>query len=121
MALFKAFVLALIYHCSAGISWNEDFSKPKSIRRLAGEWVLFNCTVNTSDNATLYYNERNSANNLTVVHVDNKRVKMPVKNVFNISNVKSTDEGFFTCKACNQSRKRVFLQIYEGKISTSIQ
>ena len=45
------------------------------------------------------------------MHVDNKTIKMAVKNVFNITNLTSSDAGGYTCKVCDQSRGPEYIKI----------
>ena len=122
---------------SAGVSWNKEIGDSRErfsqVSRLTAEWILFDCTVNTADNATLYFKEINQINVKwltlkvkpvdtlgTVVHVDNKKVTMPVKNVFNLTNISSSDQGAFTCRVCSQSRNPELLRTGEGKISDAL-
>ena len=71
--------------------------------------MLVNCTVNTTDDATLSFIKTKRGSKLPKsIHVD--------KNVFNITNVTIDDNGKYTCTVCNESREQRELIIGDGKI-----
>ena len=76
---------------------------------LREEWLEIDCTVNTSDRATL----STPKVNLTV---DNKKIMMPRWNVFNITNLTIYDEGIYYCHVCGMSKKAAKLLLAEGEI-----
>jgi hypothetical protein len=80
---------------------------------LSGEWMLMNCSVNTPDNATLF--RKVYGQDKYAVHVDNKKVKMPAKNVFNITNLSSSDRATYTCEVCSVVVKKTILSFRKGK------
>ena len=62
---------------------------------LTGEWALADCSVCKGDNVTLWFRSKK-------VHVDNKKIKMAAKKIFNITNLSSSDTGMYSCKENSQ-------------------
>jgi hypothetical protein len=62
--------------------------------------MLVNCSINTSDNVTLYHTKL--TNKETMVSDNKKKIKIVAKNVFNLTNITFADAGTYTCKACNK-------------------
>ncbi|XP_028407243.1 fibroblast growth factor receptor 2-like [Dendronephthya gigantea] len=112
---FMQMSYAEVSNCSTPISWKNSNPGDFDVYRFRGEWLLVNCAVNTADNATLILRKepRSTTSEITRV-VDNKKIKMAAKNVFNITNVTITDEGRYFCNVCNKKRLLHLLQIIKG-------
>ena len=77
--------------------------------RLQGEWITFNCAIQTSAIVTLWFGKfRNEIRYMLPVH--DKKVKLVSKNVFNISNLTTNDGGWYTCVVCDKTHAK-FLEV----------
>jgi hypothetical protein len=79
--------------------------------------MLVNCSVDTSDNATLSF--AGAGRRSHIVHADKKKIKMEATNVFNITNLIFDDAGKYTCKVCNKE-KAIRLYVNTGKMLSTI-
>ena len=89
---------------------NNDFSIYNV--RLAGEWIVVNCSVNTNDNVALWYGNDQ-------LSTDQKRVTMVSKNVYNLTNLtEARAKKTYTCRVCGRNvcgNKAVGILFLEGK------
>ncbi|XP_046852619.1 uncharacterized protein LOC124445867 [Xenia sp. Carnegie-2017] len=109
MALFQNNVAVLLLYvaliescasapenCTRGIKFVSEYIR--HLHRLVGEWVLINCTVNYHD-----INVQLLDGNEKPLHVENKNIKIVVKNIFNVTKV-TQDHKEYICQACNEKR-----------------
>ncbi|XP_028411444.1 fibroblast growth factor receptor 3-like [Dendronephthya gigantea] len=98
LLLFGLFPETKTSNCSKSIKCLKDLPDYKI--RLIGEWLVIDCTVNTIDDVTLWFGNKN-------VTVDNKRVFLVSKNVFNLTNLtqdmQSKSGKEYTCRACGRN------------------
>jgi hypothetical protein len=81
--------------------------------RFPGQWLLFNCSVNTSDHVTLWFRKnRKSDEKLQVI---DRKIILVSKNIFNITRLTDKDRGFYICRVCGQE-KQIFAEILKGKL-----
>jgi hypothetical protein len=75
-----------------------------SIYRLLGEWMLINCDVSYWVPTTLSF-KPNGSTNISDLHVDNEKIKLASKNVFNITRLMYEDSGHYICTiiSCNDA------------------
>ena len=67
------------------------------IYNLPGEWKSIDCsTVDDPDNVTLLF-KRKGSNKISFPSVDNKKIKLVSKHVFNITNLQYNDTGMYMC------------------------
>ncbi|XP_046853276.1 mast/stem cell growth factor receptor kita-like isoform X2 [Xenia sp. Carnegie-2017] len=83
-------------NCTRNIKFVSEYLR--QLRRLVGEWVLINCTVNYHDINVQLLDE-----NEKPLHFENKNIKIVVKNIFNVTKV-TQDHKEYICKACNEKR-----------------
>jgi hypothetical protein len=79
--------------------------------RFPGQWCLFNCGANTSDNVTLSFRRVGKSEEKRQV-IDKKTISVS-KNIFNITRL--TDRGFYICRVYGLE-KQIFLEILKGKL-----
>ncbi|XP_046852614.1 uncharacterized protein LOC124445863 isoform X3 [Xenia sp. Carnegie-2017] len=83
-------------NCTRNIKFVSEYLR--QLRRLVGEWVLIDCRVNYHD-----INVQLLDGNEKPLHVENKNIKIVVKNIFNVTKV-TQDYKEYICKACNEKR-----------------
>ncbi len=82
-----------------------------------GEWVELNCTIRSSENVTLWFGKGNDRKQL---QVDNDKIVLVSKNVFNVTRLTNEDDGWYVCKVCGK-KKEIRLEISRnGKLSLII-
>ncbi|XP_028411440.1 hemicentin-1-like [Dendronephthya gigantea] len=82
-------------NCSRTIKCLKDLPFYKI--RLIGEWLVIDCSVNTSDNVTLWHGN-------SQMNTDNNRVTMVSRNVFNLTNLtQAMANEEYTCRACGRN------------------
>ncbi|CAB4018202.1 ---NA--- [Paramuricea clavata] len=85
--------------------------------RFPGQWLLFNCSVNTSEEVTLSF-KKNSASEEKRLVID-KKIILVSKNIFNITSLAYMDMGYYMCRV-RRLEKQVFLEILEGNLILKI-
>jgi hypothetical protein len=78
--------------------------------------MVINCSTNTSDNVTLFKTDKTGKKETEVS--GNKKIKSAAKNVFNITNINNTDNGYYVCKVCDSVSPKYRLRYGSGKILT---
>ena len=107
--LFKFASCFISFFLGTGVSWKDKTFYRRL--RLQGEWITFNCAIKTSENATLWFGK---TKNEMKYKVDDKKMKLVSKNVFNISNLKTDDGGWYTCIVCGKTRAKL-LEVVSGQ------
>jgi hypothetical protein len=85
--------------------------------RFAGQWLLFNCTVNSYNDASLWFKKKKQAEEQ--LQVIGKKIMLVSKNIFNITSLTDKDRGFYICRVCGQE-KQIFAEILKGKLSLKV-
>ena len=67
-----------------------------SIYRLPGEWMLIKCNIFDWAPTTLSF-KPNGTTNISDLPVDNEKIKLASKNVFNITRLEYEDSGEYIC------------------------
>ena len=81
------------------------------------EWVEFNCAIRSSENVTLWFGKGNDRKQL---QVDNDKIVLVSKNVFNVTRLTKEDDGWYVCEVCGK-KKEIRLEISRnGKLSLII-
>jgi hypothetical protein len=79
--------------------------------RFPGKWLLFNCSVNTSEKVTLWF-QKNRTSEEKLIY---KKITLVSNNVFNITRLTYMDMGYYICRV-RRLEKQIFLKISEGKL-----
>ena len=91
-----------------GVSWKDKTLYRRL--RIQGEWIKFNCAIETSEKVTLWYGE-NMGETTKKLQVDNKKIKLIAENVFNMTNLTTNDEGWYTCEVCGKKHNSKLLKV----------
>ena len=76
----------------------------------------FNCGIRSSENVTLWFGKGNNGKKL---QVDNNKIILVSKNVFNVTRLTRKDDGWYVCKVCD-NEKKIRLEISRnGKLGSS--
>ena len=67
--------------------------------------MVINCAVNVKENVTLSLTKSSKSISRNLM-VDNKKIKLLSKNVFNITDVTEKDDAIYDCTVCGQQRER---------------
>ena len=81
--------------------------------RFPGQWLLFNCSVSTSNHVTLWFKKNRKSEEKLQVIAD-KKIILVSKNIFKITRLTDKDRGFFICRVCGHE-KQIFVEILKGK------
>jgi hypothetical protein len=85
--------------------------------RFVGQWLLFNCTVNSYNEVSVWFKKnRKSEDELQVI---GKKIMLVSKNIFNITSLIEKDSGYYKCRVCGQ-QKQIFAEILKGKLSLKV-
>ena len=68
-----------------------------SIVRLPGEWILIHCNVYDGSNVTLSFKPYEKSNAIRELFINDGKIKLVSKNVFNITRLIHDDSGEYTC------------------------
>ena len=90
-----------------GISWKDRTYYRKL--RIQGEWIKINCAIRISGNVHLWFGKR-KGETTKKLKVDNEKIKLVSKNVFNITNLTTEDHGWYTCQVCRKKHAK-FLEV----------
>jgi hypothetical protein len=80
--------------------------------RIQGEWIKINCEIGTSANVNLWFG-KDVGKTTKKLQVDDKKIRLVSRNVFNITNLRTSDSGWYTCEVCGNTHAK-FLEISEG-------
>ena len=69
--------------------------------RIQGEWIKINCAITTSETVTLWFG-KSKGETTKKLEVDDKKIKLISKNVFNMTNLTTEDQGWYTCQVCGK-------------------
>ena len=86
--------------------------------RIQGEWIKINCAITTSETVTLWFG-KSKGETTKKLEVDDKKIKLVSKNVFNITNLTTQDHGWYTCQVCGKKRAK-FLHVFGQGTSYSV-
>lgn len=94
-----------------------------SFVRLPGEWILIHCNAYPRSNATLSFKPYETSDALYELPIDDGKIELVSKNVFNITRLARNDSGEYTCffdrHRPNTTLKKIGYQVIileEGKI-----
>ena len=91
-----------------GVSW-KDTTYYRKIR-IQGEWIKINCAITTSENVSLWFG-KSKGETTKKLEVDDKKIKLVSKNVFNMTNLTTQDHGWYTCQVCGKKHAK-FLDVF---------
>ncbi|CAB4019783.1 ---NA---, partial [Paramuricea clavata] len=94
------------------VSWNEiPIRQVEQKSRFPGQWLLINCSVNTSEKVTLWFKKNKTSEEEPQV-IDKKKIISASKNIFNIKRLTYMDKGYYICRV-RELEKEIFLSILE--------
>ena len=82
--------------------------------RIQGEWIKINCAIRTSENVTLWFG-KTKGKITKKLEVDNKKIRLVSKNVFNITDLTTKDRGWYTCQVCGGKHAKFLEVLGQGK------
>ena len=62
----------------------------------------FNCAIRSSENVTSWFGKDKDGKQL---QVDNDKIVLVSKNVFNVTRLTTKDDGLYVCKVCGKEKK----------------
>ena len=88
------------------MSWKDKTSYRRV--RIPSEWINFNCAfgTRTSEKVNLWFGD-DIGRRTKKLQVDNKKIKLVSKNVFNITNLTTSDHGWYTCEVCGKTHTKL--------------
>jgi hypothetical protein len=100
------------------VSWKKIPRKQVEEKvRFPGQWLLFNCSVNTSEEVTLSFKKNRTSEQK--LQVTDKKIISVSKNIFNLTRLAYMDMGNYMCRV-RGLEKQVFLKILQGKLILKI-